>query len=91
MLATILTDIADVATGIAALLTATGLLLGQWVIYRRLTTVKNEITTANGITMAVLAERAEGRRIERDVTSDDRTVSETGYVDRLHQEKPANE
>lgn len=47
--------------------------------------VHTEVKTANGITLAALADRQEGRRIEETIPHKDRTEAETGYVDMLQE------
>jgi hypothetical protein len=77
--------------GLAACIAAFGTILQIVLTYRRdmrlnskVEAVHGEVKTANGITMAVLSDRAEGRRIEADVAHDKRTISEQHYVDELH-------
>ncbi len=80
-------DVAGIITAMAALVIAiTGLYtaVAAAKIKAGVADVHSEVKTANGITMAVLADRAEGRRIEVDVAHGDRTESEQGYVDKLH-------
>lgn len=57
------------------------------VVESKVDEVHAEVKTANGITIAALSDRAEGRRVQEDITKEDRTTSEQGYVDRLA-EKP---
>lgn len=52
---------------------------------RKVEEVATEVKTSNGITLAVLADRAEGRRIETETTLGDRTPSEQHYVDKLQE------
>lgn len=79
--------ISDTATLVAALATfvvaVTGL-RNQARIRADVESVHTEVKTANGITMAALADRAEGRRVEDNVDIEDRTASEQHYVDRLN-------
>lgn len=58
-------------------------LRGQGKLRAQVTDVKQQVETANGKSLGVLADSAEGRRILADVAKDDRTTSEQGYVDRL--------
>lgn len=78
-------------TGLAAVITALGVFYQIVMTTRRdrrveakVDDVHAEVRTANGIAVGLLAERAEGRRIEADVPTADRTVSEQGYVERLN-------
>lgn len=87
--------IAACASLITALAVATGLVLtlrGQRRteaqvanVHAEVADVHTEVQTANGITLAALADRAEGRRITVDIPHDQRTTSEQGYVDNLDQ------
>lgn len=52
------------------------------------TDVKAEVKTSNGIALGLLADRAEGRRVIADIPAEDRTASEQGYVERLHDPPP---
>jgi hypothetical protein len=45
--------------------------------------VLEEVQTFNGVSAVLLAERAEGRRIDADIPPGDQTTSEKGYVDIL--------
>jgi hypothetical protein len=45
--------------------------------------VASQVETSNGLTVAALAERREGRRISVDIPIDQRTTSEQEYVDNL--------
>ena len=70
---TILFGAAAVIAALASLVTAIGVII-----------VHKNVKTTNGLTMAALADRAEGRRIESDVLAEDRTSHETAYVEKLH-------
>lgn len=48
-----------------------------------LTAVAAEIKTSNGLSIAALADRGEGQRIQDNIPQADRTDSQQGYVDRL--------
>jgi hypothetical protein len=75
-----LVAVAAVIAALASLVTAIG---GYFL-------AKN-VKTSNGLTMAALADRQEGRRIESDVAIHDRTKSETAYVDKLHAQDDADQ
>jgi len=49
-----------------------------------LAAIHAEVKTANGVTLAALADRVEARRIEAEVAPGERTESEQHYVDELH-------
>lgn len=75
--------LASTATDAAALISAiTGLVVAivTLLTLTRVNRVHQEIKTTNGLTIAMLADRAEGRRIESDVAADDRTAAEQHYV-----------
>jgi len=72
---TILFGAAAVIAAMASLVTAMGVIL-----------VNRKVKTSNGLTMAALADRAEGRRIESDILAEDRTSHETSYVEKLHRD-----
>ena len=55
------------------------------------TDVKAEVHTANGIALGLLADRTEGRRVLADIPAEDRTASEQGYVERLHDPPPTQD
>lgn len=73
MLATRLADFALVLTAATGLVSAVGVLL-----------VRREVKTANGQTIAKLADLTEGRRVEADIPEHARTESEQHYVDNLN-------
>lgn len=50
---------------------------------RHIGDVHHEVKAGNGITMAALADRQEGRRVQADIPEAERTDSEQGYVDNL--------
>lgn len=52
---------------------------------RKLGAVHAEVKTSNGLTVAALADRGEGRRIETDVPAEERTPQEQKYVDGLNE------
>lgn len=86
-LASILTAVSLVIVAITGLYTAQTArrsLRTSQITAARVEEVHTEVKTSNGITMAVLADRGEGRRIEAEVAADDRTPSEQHYVDKLH-------
>lgn len=68
-------------TSLAALVTSVAVLVSAWSNRRRLGDLKREVKTSNGLTLAALADRAEGRRIDEDIPEGDRTASEQRYVD----------
>jgi hypothetical protein len=78
---------ADISA-IAALIAAVTLLISVLVNRRTLRAVHNEVKTSNGLTLAALSDRAEGRRIESDVEPEDRTESEQRYVTNLDESTP---
>ena len=45
--------------------------------------VHKEVKTSNGLTLAALADRAEGRRIAADIPAEDQSASEKHYVEQL--------
>jgi hypothetical protein len=49
---------------------------GLLLVHRRVGSVVDEVKTANGNTLAELADKAEGRRVLADVAPGDRTTSE---------------
>ena len=54
-------------------------------LQRRVSDMANELMTGNGISLAALANRAEGRRIAEDVPKEHRTASDQHYVDNLEE------
>jgi hypothetical protein len=72
-------QIAQIIGAAAAIVAA----IAAWRAHEVVKEVKTEVKTANGITLAALSDRQEGRRIAADVPMDDRTSSEQHYVDRL--------
>ena len=89
-------EVAQTIASLALLITAlSGAVVSLVTVFRiskemtrvshEVTSVHTEVKTSNGITMAALADRAEGRRIEADVPQADRTASETQYVNRLNE------
>jgi hypothetical protein len=55
---------------------------------RKISQVHSEVKTTNGLTLAALADRTEGRRINADIPAADRTSAETHYVENLDKEDP---
>lgn len=86
------TDLYAVVSAVASLLTAFGVfvfaraMLRQQVSTREVVAeVHKEVKTANGISLAKLVEREEGRRIIADILKEDRSTSEQRYVDELEE------
>lgn len=52
---------------------------------RKIGNVHAEVKTSNGLTVAALADRGEGRRIETEVPADERTPAEQKYVNGLNE------
>lgn len=77
--------IAQIITSLATLLAAVATMFGVLRNTKSIKQVHSEVKTANGITLAALADRTEGRRIKETIPHDDRTPSETGYVDMLRE------
>lgn len=86
--APIIAALASMVTAIAVLIGAIVLARGQRAVAANVEAVHEEVKTVNGITMAALADRAEGRRIETDVPVDQRTDSEAAYVTNLAEGGP---
>lgn len=74
--------LSDFAQLIIALATLGGVLTTA----RATKTIHKEVKTQNGLTIAALADRAEGRRIQGDIPAEDRTSSETNYVEELRKD-----
>lgn len=81
---------AELFTAFGTLITGLALLVNAVVNAGRLRNLKSqvssvheEVKTANGITLAALADNAEGRRINADIPHDERTTAEQRYVDRV--------
>ena len=53
----------------------------------RLGELEVQVRTANGLPLGELADRVEGRDIERNIPPEKRTEMEQSYVDRLHPEE----
>jgi len=70
---------------IPALITSVASLLTSVAILVSVLRIHGEVKTTNGLTMAALADRQEGRRIEDDVAAGDRTSKEQKYVEKLHE------
>lgn len=70
-------------TAVASLVTSCALAVSVLVNRRAIKGVHNEVKTSNGLTMAALADRTEGRRIEADIPHGERTASEQHYVEGL--------
>lgn len=71
---------AQLIASVATLVTA---VVGPLLVLRSVRAVHTEVKTANGQTLAALADATEGRRIELDIPHGDRTSSEQHYVERL--------
>lgn len=78
-LASLVSDVSSVITAITALVVA--VVAGK--AKRTVDQVHTEVKTQNGLTIAALADRQEGRRIQTDVPHQDRTASEQHYVEGL--------
>jgi hypothetical protein len=78
-------DWTGIIGSLASLITAVAVLISVIGVHRKVTEVATEVRTANGITLAALADRGEGRRIEQDVPAGERTSSEQAYVEKLHE------
>lgn len=85
VLTALLAAAASLVTAFAVLLSVVVTIRGQRKLIEKTDQVHAEVKTSNGITMAALADRTEGRRIQSEVPKDDRTASEQGYVDTLHE------
>lgn len=70
-------------TALASLITAIALAISVVLNRRAIRSVHDEVRTSNGLTLAALADRAEGRRIGQDIDPENRTKSEQHYVDEL--------
>jgi hypothetical protein len=80
ILASSATDIAAIVVALVAVATFVMSLINR----RTLLNVHDEVKTTNGLTLAALGDRAEGRRIQSDVAHADRTASEQHYVEQLN-------
>ncbi len=83
-----MSGLAQVIIAIAALVTACATAYGSVINSRNqriLGGIHKAVETQNGLTMAALADRAEGRRIGTDIPEGERTVDEQHYVDVLRE------
>lgn len=82
-------DVAAVIAALSGLTIAVGGVIRSARLQSDIADVRAEVTTANGQTLAALADAVEGRRIKEDVDHADRTTHEQEYVDALS--KPGDE
>lgn len=81
MIGSVLADAALLVVAVGTLITSATAAVGSLHNSRRIAEVKTEVKTANGITLAALADRGEGRRIEADIPAAERTSAEQHYVE----------
>jgi hypothetical protein len=75
-------DWSTLIAALASLVTSVALFLSVVGVHRNVKTVKEDLSTVNGISIGGLAERAEGRRISH-IPEVARTDAEQIYVDSL--------
>lgn len=87
MIASVVSDISSAVTAVVAVLvfvTALRAKRGVDAVAEKASEIHREVKTQNGLTIAALQDRAEGRRIEADIPHDARTSSEQHYVEQLN-------
>jgi hypothetical protein len=83
---TVIQDLTALTTALTSLLILVGTIRNKRAIgqnLRAIGDIHDEVKTQNGLTMAALADRQEGRRVKKDIQKSDRTTSEQHYVDAL--------
>jgi hypothetical protein len=79
----VLADIGSTLTGLGTLVLALTAFFTLLLTHRKVGQVITEVKTANGNTLAALADQAEGRRIQRDIPPEERTSHDQRYVEDL--------